>query len=130
MGTWGLGIFDSDDSTDFLVELVQSEDFNFIGDTLETVLKKGHYINIGEAYRGMAAVYIIRAIITGNFIGLPPSIIKWAKSKNPNEYAVLVEKSQQAIQKVKTNSELRDLWKTTPAFEGWLEILDDLQLHW
>jgi NRPS condensation-like uncharacterized protein len=134
MGTWGIGIFDSDDSADFLVELTHidqsSEDIQFIHNTLKTVIKKGHYINIREAYRALVATFIVKAIITGNFMGLPSTFVEWVKSKNSKEYAILIEKSRQAIHNIRTNSELRELWKSTSDFDSWLETLDDLQQNW
>ena len=38
--------------------------------------------------------------------------------------------SQLAIQFIKSDSELRDMWRASSNFDGWFKILDALQQYW
>jgi hypothetical protein len=130
MGTWGIGIFDNDDSVDFINEFDNVNNLYLINDALGKITRNRGFISAREACRALVAAYIVKAIITQEFTGIPSTIINWAKETNAVDMIKLKKDSQSAIEKIKKKSELREMWNVSPDFDNWINLIEELQQNW
>lgn len=126
MGAWGFGAFDNDDAGDWLEELEESEDTTFIADTLDRVVSFEDDLEATDASRAVAAAEIVAALR-----GRPPADFDemakdWVKANRSLNVADLVQPALAALQRVRTASELKDLWDESKEAAQWYAALDDI----
>lgn len=130
MGTWGIEIFDNDDSVDFINEFDNVNNLYLIKDALGKITRNKGFISASEACRALVAAYIVKAIITHELTGIPSSIINWAKETDAADMIKLKKDSQSAIEEIKAKSELREMWSVSPDFDSWINLIEELQQNW
>lgn len=130
MGTWGIGIFENDDSMDFASEVETRSDVKLINEALDKVVKEKIVINAEVASRALAAACLVKTGITGDISLIPFELPGWMSKTALSEWQKLRNKSIIAIQRVKNESELRDLFSTTEYFQDWLKLIEDLEKNW
>ncbi len=126
MGAWGTGPFDNDDAADLLGEL-QTEGVGLLRETLEEVTALGPdgYLEAPAASRAIGAAEIVAASRGSAAPDLPPSTAQWIATSGSSDDE-LVALSAEAVNRVLTNSELKDLWAETPDSASWSDRLSDL----
>jgi hypothetical protein len=130
MGTWGIGLFDNDDSADFINEFDGINDLYLIRSALGKIIRNREFISNGEACRALVAAFIVKAIITNNFSEIPLIIVNYVKGLIADDIIKLKKDSQSAIEKIKSKSELREMWSISPDFDSWINLIEELQQNW
>jgi hypothetical protein len=123
---WGSGSFENDDAADWLAKLgtVTAADLKKI---LEQVADDPEYCEAPAASVAVAAVEVIAALSGSAGTGTPAAIVEWAK-KNPNAGSPeLKALALRALDRVRRNSELKDLWLEADGLNDWTASLQDLQ---
>ncbi len=128
MGAWGIGIFENDEANDYILDLIKSGRIDMVCDSLDTVIEGSRYPGATDSMRALAAISIVKSIITGDYSELPSHIIGWAKEKDPKVFIGLLEKIQKVISIIKERSELKDLWSTTSDYDRWQGMLDKIEI--
>lgn len=122
MGAWGTGPFDNDDSGDWLFELVESLGLNLPERSIELVAlaPPERYVDITEAANAIAAAETLAALIGRPHTSLPEEVHLWLDA-NALEVpsADLLALARRAITRVRTDSELQQLWGESPDFPAW-----------
>lgn len=141
MGAWGIGIFDNDDACDWIDELIEEDDIDFICSTFkkigsgidDTLLsrmleeKKELYIEEPEGSAILAAAEIVAALNGKAGKDIPEEAIAWIEENMENSTQELLSLAKTAVKSVRENSELRELWEESDDMEGWLAEVEDLE---
>jgi hypothetical protein len=128
MGVWGVDSFENDDSADWITEFIKQPSITAIIDTLTLSAEAGldDYLELAEDASVLAAAEIIAALNHQPSSDLPEEIGEWVATQNEID-TELVDLALQAIARVKTNSELQDLWQNSTSLDEWLVAVSNLE---
>ena len=108
MGAWGMGSFDNDDAGDWVCELVDGDDPDFLNKTFDQVLEIGDdYLENPEAGSGVAAAEVVAALVGRPSQDLPDEVSDWIAGKDKPKHDLL-KKAQTALKRILKQSELED----------------------
>jgi Domain of unknown function (DUF4259) len=124
MGTWGVGNFENDQAADYLNEVLDQDEFDFLKDALETAVA-------GEPDAHEAAEALVAAEVLCAACGAPADdasedLLEWAEERKevPGE---LIALGLKAIAAIRESSELRELWEETDHYDDWIGTIDDTE---
>jgi hypothetical protein len=126
MGAWGVGSFENDDASDWLAELCEGEDAGPIADALNTIVEGGdEYIESPDCSMAIAAAELIAASRGRQKADLPDEAKDWlARHHVPGDEG-LVNLALGALARIRSNSELKELWNESESSSGWYEAIVD-----
>lgn len=130
MGTWGHRNFENDTALDFVNE-VEDEGFDRIQHAIKLVAEhpEEEHLDADESVAALAAIEFIAAAKGNQSEDFPESAEDWLqKAGNGPLLGQDTAQLARVIERVRSNSELRDLWQD----EGgepteWLAVLSDLE---
>lgn len=126
MGAWGVGAFENDDASDWALDLAESDSLSNLASAFcETTAVD--YLEAPESCIALAAAEVVAALRGKPVAGLPSEVANWVVSKRTRLTPELVEAALQSLQRVRADSELKELWEETEAYASWVSTLDDLQ---
>ena len=125
MGAWNFGPFGNDDAADWLCELEASDDASVICFALG-VIAGGRYLESSECCNALAAAEIVPALLGRPMMGLPNVAGAWVARHRKLDVSSLVEAALSAVRRIRTDSELKDLWMESDELAGWSTTLDDV----
>ncbi|MBV9470271.1 MAG: DUF4259 domain-containing protein [Abitibacteriaceae bacterium] len=129
MGTWEAGNFDNDDAMDWVNEFTDAPSERFIQATLQAVTQLGdEYLEAPESSMALAAAEVVAALKGAPHAQLPEELQEFAKRTRIKADQQLVDLALAAIERIRTSSELKDLWQEneTPS-PKWLAAVTDLE---
>ncbi|WP_336776987.1 DUF4259 domain-containing protein [Paenibacillus sp. MMO-58] len=132
MGAWGTGIFENDDVQDWKEELLESEGFVFIEETLESVIEEEDYIEVDIASNAIGAMEVLAALQgkpgeeLKNESSYVEGLNEWIETHKGHGKSLL-PLAKKAIKKIKKDSELKELWEESENYKDWLKIIKDLK---
>ncbi|WP_209138103.1 MULTISPECIES: DUF4259 domain-containing protein [Niastella] len=129
MGAWGHTNFDNDTALDFIGD-VEEEGIDRIVSAIDVIntIEEDAYVDADLATEALAAIEYIATAKDRMAEDFPEDAADWVKSHKAQLLIIrgIVGKSQRAIDRIKNNSELKELWEETEDFEKWNNVLDDL----
>jgi hypothetical protein len=127
MGAWGFGPFENDDASDWIYELEESTDLSVITPALRTVTGiGGDYLEASDASNALAAAEVVAALLRHPAAELPVEVQAWVDKHLGVDVSSLVPAAKAAIQRIRTDSELKELWDESEDAAKWYATLDDL----
>jgi hypothetical protein len=125
MGAWGTGSFENDDAKDWIAHLgpVSPNDLTKI---FSQAADDPSYLEGPAASVVVAAAEVIAALNNAPATGVPAEVLKWAKSR-PALTPELKAVTLRALDRVRRNSELKDLWLEADGLNDWIAAIQDLQ---
>lgn len=130
MGTWGHRNFENDSALDFVAD-VEERGFDRIEEAIRVVANypEEDYLEIDDSVAALAAIEYIAAAKGRQSEDFPEDAEDWLQKAGTDtllkQDAAAVAK---AIDRIRNNSELRDLWGEEGADpELWLAVLSDLE---
>ena len=125
MGAWGSGSFENDDAADWLAQL------GTVGpDDLIKIFSKAAddtaYFEAPNASIVVAAAEVVAALNGCPAKDVPTEIVKWTTNRQvptPELKALALR----ALERVRRNSELKDLWLEADGLNDWTAAIQDLQ---
>ncbi len=122
---WGTGSFENDDAQNFLSRLNSVE----VGD-LKQMLAKAADRDYVDAPESGAVIAVAEVVATAR--GTPPQavpsqIAEWVSKIEGAPSPEMSELARRAVYKVRTNSELKDLWLEAEGLNEWSAVLRDLE---
>ena len=131
MGAWDIGPFDNDESMDWLAELADTDDTDaaLLESTLRAVVDlRDPYLEALEAWNGLAAAEMVAALRghTVKELEFPEEASVWVEEHRGLDVSELVPLALTVVERVKADSELKELWEASPNTANWLTTLDDL----
>lgn len=132
MGAWGHGSFDNDDACDWLYELETASDISVLQRALQIVVDSNDdYLEAPACSNAIAAAEVIAALQGQPTEHLPENAILWIEAHRDLDVSSLLLPAQLALQRIRLNSELQELWDESDDPADWYATLDDLsaRLH-
>ena len=126
MGAWGTGSFENDDAAQWVGELgtITPEDLTNV---LVRAADEPAYLEAPAASAAVAAGEVVAALNGSPAEGAPSAIADWAK-KNPKAFTPeLKALAMRTLDRVRKNSELKDLWMEADGLNDWITAMRELQ---
>lgn len=128
MGAWGIGNYENDDALDWAYDLEQTQDTTLIIESLETITEHGdEYLEDPDCCIALAATEVVAALKNVASPNLPNKVKQWVSLRQNTGEDNLVQLALKAIQRIRTNSELKDLWDESKYKAEWYNALDDVE---
>ena len=129
MAAWGTGSFENEDAADWLAKLPTIAP-DELTDVLKTIFSQAAddpaYFEAPAASVVVAAAEVIAALNGSPAIGVPPEIVqRTANRQTPTPE--LKALALRALDRVRKNSELKDLWLEADGLNDWTAAIQDLQ---
>jgi hypothetical protein len=109
MGAWGSGPFENDDAADWRYLLLDGGGPEVVAGALRAVVG-GSAPDLPEASRAAAAAAVVGAGLGLADLELPDDLREWLAATDPSAWPPLAPEAVRALDRVLTQSELRDLW--------------------
>ncbi|EEF62971.1 DUF4259 domain-containing protein [Pedosphaera parvula] len=127
MRAWDFGPFDNDTALDWLWGLEEASDTSVIAAAFERVTETGEeYLEAGECCEAIAAAEVVAALKGHPLAKLPERVKDWVDGHQDLEVQELVPTALAVRQRIRTKSELKELWDEGKGAPEWYESLDDL----
>src|SRR5690349_8397113 len=128
MGVWGVGAFENDASLDWVEMLCDSSGVDLIVSAFEVVVEtEGEDLEVDECHNALAASEVIAALKNAPSPRLPDEIKEWLGNQSIIVDDHLIQLALQAIEKVRRDSELNDLWSEGDGPQEWYLALAELE---
>ena len=131
MPGWGTGSFENEDAQSFLGRL------NSLGiEDLKSILARAadqeNYLEAPESSIAVAAAEVVAALIAAAkdetaSSATPRQIFDWIGKTESGVPPDLAELARRAVERVRTNSELKDLWLEAEGLNEWSTALRNLE---
>jgi hypothetical protein len=125
--TWGAGLIQDDLATDFATQIAEGKGLDVVRHALT---------GAGQAPGHLLYEFAVRALIAGEVLAalggrpakaMPPELQDWVAAHRGEAIAgALWPLGRSAVERVKQDSELSELWARSDQFGRWLEKVDDL----
>ncbi len=130
MGAWGPGSFENDDAQDWLREL-KSLTVDDLYPTIARAADNPDYLEAPESSTAIAAAEVIATLKGAPPSATPKEIADWVSAAQSQIKEASLPKmaaiTLRAVQRVRTNSELKDLWLEADGLNEWSANLHDLE---
>jgi hypothetical protein len=126
MPGWGTGSFENEDAQNFLGVLhsKQPEDLQEI---LVRIADHPDYLDAPESGVAIAAAEVVATAKGNPPQTVPREIAEWVGKVEGAPSAEMSEVAQRAVGRVRSNSELKDLWLEAEGLNEWSAALRDLE---
>jgi len=131
MPGWGTGSFENEDAQGFLGQL------NSLGvDALRQILARAadqaDYLETPQSTIAIAAAEVVAALVVAarketSAPATPRQILDWISKNQAAVPPDLADLARRAVDRVRTNSELKDLWLEAEGLNEWSAALRDLK---
>ena len=130
MAGWGTGSFENEDAQGFLGRLN-----SLVSDDLRQILERAadqDYPEAPESGVAVAAAEIVAALVAAAkdetaSSATPRQILDWISKNKSGTSPDLIDLARRAVERVRTNSELKDLWLEAEGLNEWSAALRDLE---
>ncbi len=127
MGAWGAGSFDNDDAGDWLGELSVADGTDILEEAFACVTECDGYLEAPECSVAIAAAEVVAAMCGQPGVDPPEEIgafvARVASAPSPG----LVALAGRALDRVRTDSELRELWDESEEGAQWHQAVAELE---
>jgi hypothetical protein len=130
MPGWGTGSFENEDAQNFLGRLKSLG----VADVKQMLTHAGDqdYLEAPQSGEVVAAAEVVAALVAAasgetSAPATPPQIVHWIKKNDAAIPPDLVDLAHRAVEKVRTNSELKDLWLEAEGLNEWSAALRELK---
>ena len=130
MPGWGTGSFENEDAQSFLGRLksLRIDDLRRI---LARAADQDGYILAPESSIAVAAAEVVAAlVVSGDSVvshATPQGVLDWASKNKAPDPLDLLDLARRAVERVRTNSELKDLWLEAEGLNEWSAALRGLE---
>ena len=126
MGAWGIGHFENDDAGDWVWELEDAGSLEPVVAAIAAVEASQDYLEAPDASIALAAAETIAASLGKPAPDLPDSVAAVVAVLPHKPDPDLVARARKAVERIGTESELRELWEETDDFAAWQSKISDL----
>jgi Domain of unknown function (DUF4259) len=129
VGPWGAASFENDPASDWFLLVEEAVDpGGVIAAALDSALGAADHLGLDESCEAIAAAELSASCAGHAPESLPDHVRSWTDTHSHQPHDSEIDQSVQAVQRVRTDSELRDLWDESAEHRqnGWLREIDDL----
>jgi hypothetical protein len=127
MGAWGVGTFENDDAGDWVYQLEEANDLDFVRDTLQAAADPDGYLEAPTCSMALAAAEVVAALAGRPAPDLPEEVRTWVEAHRLTVLPDLRALSVQAVDQVAAGSELQELWAESEESAAWIGRLQELR---
>jgi len=127
MGAWGYGNWENDDAADWVYELEKNVGSDLLKRTLSKVTSNTNYLESPQCCEALAAAEVVAALKGSAGDDLPEEVQKWVFQNKPKFERELLTLALQAITRIKSDSELKELWEESGSAAEWLTLVKNLE---
>jgi len=129
VGAWGSDSFENDDAADWVADFCDAPDQALVVSTLSAVaeMDAGEYLEAPDCSVGIAAAEIVAALKAAPNTNLPDETKSCFSRLEFKADPSLVILALKAMKRIRTNSELKELWDEAETPAEWYTRLDDLE---
>ena len=126
MGAWGSGSFDNDDAADWLAELptITPDDLTRI---FTRAADDPGYLEVPDASAVVVGAEVMAALHDSPAKNVPPQIVEWTETNRQASTPELKSLAIRALDRVRRDSELKDLWLEVDGLTDWIAAIKELQ---
>ncbi len=126
MGGWGAGSFENEDAQKFLGALQALEPAE-LQEILVRAADHEDYLNASDSSMTIAAAEVVAVAKGSPPPAVPKQIADWVSKVEGAPSAEMAELARRAVEKIRANSELKDLWLEAEGLNEWSAALRDLE---
>jgi len=126
MGTWDVGSFDNDAASDWVSELAEA-DASLVSDAFTILLQNDGYLEAPDCARAVAAAEVVAAMRKRPAESLPEEVAAFVGRMGQAPSPDLVTAARAALERIRTASELQELWEMSDFNEAWRKSIADLE---
>jgi len=124
---WGAGIFQDDLVTDFAAQIAESNDLAVLRRALADAGQARGHLLYEFAVRALIAAEVLAALGGRPTKALPPELQDWIRGYRGEAIPdALWPLSRAAVERVREDSEISELWARSDDIGRWLGKVDDL----
>lgn len=128
MGAWGSGTFDNDDALDWLGELEASKKSSVIAATIKKVTQPTKpVLESSDCCAALAAAELVAAAAGTGSPYLPEEALQFLADHPLKVDAKLMADTHLALEKIASDSELKDVWDESDTPEDWYDCIAELK---
>jgi hypothetical protein len=131
VGAWGTGSFENDDALDWVDDLEECDDTATVRNALTTVTEwpQADTLEAIDCCVALAAAEMVAAALGHPSTDFPEEAEDWLDRKGPDLGNQELQLARVAVERIRKNSELREIWAESDALDEWLDVLKDLELR-
>jgi hypothetical protein len=122
MGAWGPGTFQNDDALNWLADVTDAGDFSLVESALGAV-GSSDAPHTSACCAALAAAEIVAALRGHPRARLPERLVAFIAGR-PAPSTALVESARTALARIRSESELRELWRDSAEWKDDVADLD------
>jgi hypothetical protein len=128
MKAWEADCFENDYATDWLAEFSEAPSISLVWNELTLVVDfHRKYLGLPECCAAIAAAEVVAALKGAPNPKLPEEIKEWAGRQAKNAFPDLTALSLKAIEKIKSDWEMKELWDQAYDREEWYSSINNLE---
>ena len=129
MGAWGSGSFENDDASDWIADFCDDPNKELISDALSTVaeMEADEYLEAPDCSVGLAAAEVIAAMKGSPNPEMPDDAKECVSKLKIKADPGMVALALKAVERIKTDSELKELWDESENQSEWYSAVADLE---
>jgi hypothetical protein len=129
MGAWGADSFENDEASDWLADFCDGPGAELISAALSTVteMAAADYLEASDCSAGIAAAEMVAAQKGAPNTSLSDEATTCLANLESKTDPALVSLALKAIERIKTNSELKELWDESENPAGWYQAVESLE---
>ncbi len=127
MGAWAAGSFDNDDAADWVWELTDAEDTSILTEAFSRVTDAEGYLEAPDCSIGIAAAEVVAALRKRPSSKLPDEVATFVSRIDAPPSPDLVSSALRALERIKTKSELQELWDESDSRAEWQQAIAELE---
>lgn len=131
MGAWGPGSFENDDASDWVADFCDAPDEGLISDALSAVaeVEAGGYLEAPDCSVALAAAEVVCALKGSPTPGMPDDAKECISKLKIEADPGMVSLALKAVERIKTDSELKELWDESEGRAEWYAAVANLEVR-
>jgi hypothetical protein len=127
MGAWGISAFENDDGLDWLGDFCDEPGEELLKDAFVPVNEiDDDYLESPEASNALIAAEVVAFLLNSPSSDFPEHSKECMENLQIKLSDDLVSNAVKAVERVKSDSELKELWEETDNFQEWNKVVNDL----
>ena len=124
---WGAGLIQDDLATDFASQITEASGLDVVRHALTGAGRAPGHLLYEFAVRALIAGEVLAALAGRPAKAMPPELQAWVAAHQGDAIAdALWPLARSAVERVKEDSEISELWARSDQFSWWIEKVDDL----
>jgi hypothetical protein len=127
MGAWAAGSFENDDAGDWIWELAEAEDTSILEKAFLRVSEANDYLEAPDCSVAIAAAEVVAVLHQRPSAKVPEEVTAFVTRIGTPASAKLISSALRALERIRTKSELQELWDESDSPAEWRQAIAELE---